>query len=90
MTTPVSAASPATAMSPTPTAMEKLNPRASMSQTAPTTANGSGIINRSASSALRKWRNSSRKMIASVIGTSTARRRLARSMYSYWPLHRIE
>ena len=73
-----------------PTAIEKLKPSASMSQTAPTTANGRGIIRSRASSALRKWRNKSRKMIASVIGTSTARRRLARSMYSYWPLHRIE
>jgi hypothetical protein len=57
-----------------------------MSQSPPTSANGSESMTIIVSVTERKFRYSSRKMISSVAGTTTFSRAIDRSRYSYWPL----
>ena len=74
MMTPNSAATPASAMKPTPLATDTLCPSSHSSQMPPTSANGSAAMMSSASSKRRNVRYSSTKMISSVNGTTTLRR----------------
>src|SRR6266704_3108697 len=78
MTTPVSAATPASAMNPTTTATERLKPSHHISQIPPTSANGSESMTIIVSANERKLRYSSRKMISSVTGTTIFRRAAVR------------
>ena len=74
-------------MKPTATATDRLKPSHHISQSPPTSANGSDSITIIVSVIERKFRYSSRKMISSVTGTTIFSRAVARSRYSYWPLH---
>ncbi len=87
MITPVSAATPASAMNPTATATDMLKPIHHSSHTPPTKANGSDSITMSVSVSRRKFRKRSRKTTSSVSGTTIRSRASARSRYSYCPLH---
>src|SRR5205823_160011 len=57
---------------------------------AATSANGSVVMISRAWVKLRKIRYSSTRMIANVKGTTTSRRFVARSRYSYWPDQEME
>ena len=85
MMTPNSAATPASAMKPTPVATEKLNPIQYRNHTPPVSANGSVAMMSAASATRWNVRYSSRKIISSVAGTTSFSRALARSMNSNWP-----
>ena len=90
MTTPVSAATPASAMNPTDVATDTAWPSIQMSQKPPTSANGTVDISSSASAAELKVRNNSTKMTTSVTGMTVRSLAAARSRYSNWPDHAIE
>ncbi len=87
MTTPNSAAMPARAMKPTADATEIEWPSAQTSQKPPTSANGTAAITSAASANERNSSYSRMKMTASVSGTTTFSRSVARSRYSNWPDH---
>ena len=71
MTTPVSAATPASARKPTATAIERLNSSSHRAQTPPISANGKDSITIAISVTLPKVRYSRRTITASVSGTTT-------------------
>ena len=64
-----------------------LKPSHHISQSPPTSAKGSDNITISVSVRRPKFRNSSRKMIIRVTGTTILSLAVARSRYSNWPLH---
>ncbi len=72
-------------MNPTAVATDMACPNAQMSQKPPTSENGTAAITRRASFADRNSRYSRTKMTASVAGTTTFSRSVARSRYSNWP-----
>src|ERR1019366_10655313 len=86
MITPVSAATPASAMKPIAIATDQLYWSSQVSQRPPTRANGSESITISASPALPKLKYNNRKMIARVAGMTIASFLDASCMYSYCPL----
>ena len=87
MTTPVSAATPTSAINPTATATDKLNPSHHISHRPPTNEKGTESMMIRVSVTRRKFRYNSTKTMRIVNGTTTSRRALARSKYSNWPLH---
>jgi hypothetical protein len=74
-------------MKPTATATERLKPSHHINQGPPISANGSDNMTIRVSVIDRKLRYSSRKMISTVTGITIFSRAVARSRYSYWPLH---
>ena len=90
MTTPISTATPARAIKPTPTATDSSYSSRYSSQTPPISASGSVPRMIATSCRLRKLKYSSNTMIASVSGPITVSRSFARTMYSYCPDQLIE
>ena len=87
ITTPNSAARPASAMKPTAVATETSCPSAQTSQKPPMSENGTVTMTSAASLNERNSRYSSTKITASVAGTTSFSRCVARSRYSNCPDH---
>ena len=87
MTTPLSTATPNSAMKPTDAERFSVRPRSQSAAMPPTSAKGTLTMTSVACRILPKVTNSSVKMMASESGMTSASRRMARCWFSNWPPH---